>query len=95
MHRLKCKKQGDSMVYQWHKYNTETYQLEEDMEYNEPIVLYGKEYTPVNGSFVIPLDIMQDIPTTIGEMNCELNDIRKDLRLLFKLVASEKGWLGQ
>lgn len=92
MHRLKVSQVGDNMVYQWYIYDQNTNSFEIDTTYNEPVIICGVEYTPVNGSFSIPIDIMNDIPMTLCQMHCELNDIRTDLRNAYKHIMDLKGW---
>lgn len=94
MHRLKCQQVGDNMVYQWYLYNPTTYLFEICTDYNDSVIICGEEYTPVNGSFTIPIDIMADIPMTLCQMHCELNDIRQDLRDVYGHIMTLKGWLG-
>lgn len=95
MYRLKVRQCDDFMIYQWHKYNPETNELEICHDYNESVIINSVEYFPIDGRFSIPIDIMEDIPMTLCKMHCELNDMRQDIRTIYGILIKMKGWDGQ
>ena len=93
MIKLESEKLTNSTKYQYYEYDmTDGYKL--STTYNEPTIINGVTYTPINGAFEISDTATTDAGNRVCDIISKLDDTDRDVLHTFSMICSLKGWMG-